>query len=176
MSYFICMLLGGLVVCGLLVGSNPSPLFGVVSLVLLAFVACGFLVMSGYSFLSLVLFLVYLGGMVVVFAYSVSMASELQPEAWLGWSVMPYFLGGLVGVIFIVVVTLGGDLGYLYLGFLSNDCVGMFVVRGDVLGVSLFYWWGLMGLLMLGYVLMLTLFVVLELVRGLACGSIRSVM
>nr|YP_010481367.1 NADH dehydrogenase subunit 6 [Varanus rudicollis]BDP99530.1 NADH dehydrogenase subunit 6 [Varanus rudicollis] len=175
MFYVVYVMLGGLVVGSLMIGSNPSPLFGVVSLVLLALVACGVLVVSGYSFLSLVLFLVYLGGMTVVFAYSVSMSSELQPEAWFGWSVLPFFLGGSLGVVFVVVMILGGDLGYLYFGFYSNDCVGLSVVRSDVLGVSLLYWSGLVGLLLLGYVLMLTLFVVLELVRGLASGCVRSV-
>nr|YP_010757373.1 NADH dehydrogenase subunit 6 [Varanus nebulosus]WEU77716.1 NADH dehydrogenase subunit 6 [Varanus nebulosus] len=175
MFYVIYVMLGGLIVCSLMVGSNPSPLFGVVSLVFLAFVACGVLVVSGYSFLSLVLFLVYLGGMTVVFAYSVSMSSELQPEAWLGWSILPYFLSGLVGIVCAVVWILGGDLGFLYLGVCSSDCTGLNVVRGDVLGVSLLYLDGLVGLLLLGYVLMLTLFVVLELVRGLASGCVRSV-
>nr|BCO16645.1 NADH dehydrogenase subunit 6 [Varanus exanthematicus] len=174
MSYFVCMLLGGLIVCGLLVGSNPSPFFGTVSLVLLSFMACGIIVVSGYSFLSLVLFLVYLGGMTVVFAYSVSMASELQPETWFNRSVMPYFLGGMVMVIMALLVS-GENFKFLYLGAMSGDSIGFFIARMDVSGASLFYWWGLMVLLMLGYILMLTLFVVLELVRGLASGAIRSV-
>nr|BAD24801.1 NADH dehydrogenase subunit 6 [Varanus komodoensis] len=175
MFYLVYAMLGGLIVSGLMVSSNPSPLYGVVSLVFLAFLACGVLVVCGYSFLSLVLFLVYLGGMIVVFAYSVAMASELRPEAWLDWSVLPRFLGGLIGIFVVMGMILGGDVGVLYLGLYSSDCGGWSVARSDVLGVSLLYWYGLAGLLMVGYVLMLTLFVVLELVRGLASGCVRSV-
>lgn len=36
----------------------------------------------GVSFVSLVLVMVYLGGMLVVFVYSVSLAADPYPEAW----------------------------------------------------------------------------------------------
>lgn len=36
----------------------------------------------GASFLSIVLFLVYLGGIIVVFAYSAALTAEPYPEAW----------------------------------------------------------------------------------------------
>ncbi|NXM06744.1 NU6M oxidoreductase, partial [Tyrannus savana] len=66
----ICFILGGLAVA-----SNPSPYYGVVGLVLGSVVGCGWLVSLGVSFV-LVLFLVYLGGILVVFVYSVSLAVD----------------------------------------------------------------------------------------------------
>lgn len=62
------------------VASNPSPYFAAFGLVLVAAVGCGVLAGYGGSFLSLVLFLIYLGGMLVVFAYSAALAAEPYPE------------------------------------------------------------------------------------------------
>lgn len=60
----------------------------------------------GVSFISLVLFLVYLGGMLVVFVYSVSLAADPFPEAWGDWRVMGYGIGLLL--VFAVGVVVGG--------------------------------------------------------------------
>lgn len=63
------------------VASNPSPYFAALGLVVVAGVGCGVLVGHGGPFLSLVLFLIYLGGMLVVFAYSAALAAEPYPES-----------------------------------------------------------------------------------------------
>lgn len=55
------------------------------------------------------------------------------------------------------------------------DSVGMFFVRLDFGGVALFYSCGAGIFLVAGWGLLLTLFVVLELVRGLSRGAIRAV-
>lgn len=70
------------VILGLvLVASNPSPYFAALGLVLVAGAGCGVLMVEGGSFLALILFLIYLGGMLVVFAYSAALAAEPYPEA-----------------------------------------------------------------------------------------------
>ncbi|NXR01441.1 NU6M oxidoreductase, partial [Sagittarius serpentarius] len=69
---------------GLAVAPNPLPYYGVVGLMLGSVVGCGLLISLGVSFESLILFMVYLGGMLVVFVYSVSLAAEPFPEAWGG--------------------------------------------------------------------------------------------
>lgn len=80
------------------VASNPSPYFAALGLVMVAGMGCGVLVGHGGPFLSLVLFLIYLGGMLVVFAYSAALAAEPYPESWGSRSVAMYI------VIYIVVV------------------------------------------------------------------------
>lgn len=57
----------------------------------------------------------------------------------------------------------------------SVDSVGVLFGRLDFSGVALFYSCGVGMFLVAGWGLLLTLFVVLELVRGLSRGVIRAV-
>nr|QNL16856.1 NADH dehydrogenase subunit 6 [Cinclosoma clarum] len=162
----LCFILGGLAVA-----SNPSPYYGVVGLVMASVAGCGWLVSLGVSFVSLVLVMVYLGGMLVVFVYSVSLAADPYPESWADWRVIGYALGiGLVVVGFVVIglseFTLEGD---------TANNAGFSLARSDFSGVAMFYSWGAGLFLIAGWGLLLTLFVVLELVRGLSRGAIRAV-
>nr|YP_009155406.1 NADH dehydrogenase subunit 6 [Florisuga mellivora]AIY56538.1 NADH dehydrogenase subunit 6 [Florisuga mellivora] len=173
MMYFmfflgLCFVLGGLAVA-----SNPSPYYGVVGLVLSSVVGCGWLMSLGLSFVSLVLFMVYLGGMLVVFVYSVSLAADPFPETWCDWRVIGYGLGFVLVLVLGVVV--GGSAVMWKLGVETVDSVGVFFVRMDFGGAALFYSWGVGLFLIAGWGLLLTLFVVLELVRGLSRGAIRAV-
>lgn len=81
MTYLMSLLIVGLVFGLVAVASNPSPYFAALGLVVVAGLGCGVLVGHGGSFLSLVLFLIYLGGMLVVFAYSSALAAEPFPES-----------------------------------------------------------------------------------------------
>nr|YP_009048526.1 NADH dehydrogenase subunit 6 [Aprasia parapulchella]AHL17034.1 NADH dehydrogenase subunit 6 [Aprasia parapulchella] len=174
MSY-LYFLLSLCVVLGLVgVASNPSPFFGAVGLVLAAGCSCGVLVLLGSSFVSLVLFLVYLGGMLVVFAYSVALAAEPFPETWLDFSVGSYLIG-YVGFVFFMGVLVGGLTSFGGLGVVGVDGGGLFCVRSDMSGVVLFYMIGGGLLVLSGVCLVLALFVVLELTRGLSRGSLRVV-
>nr|UOW80501.1 NADH dehydrogenase subunit 6 [Prosobonia leucoptera] len=173
MTYFILLLGLGFVLGGLAVASNPSPYYGVVGLVLASIAGCGWLLSLGASFVSLVLFMVYLGGMLVVFVYSVSLAADPFPEAWGDWRVVGY------GTSFVLVVISGMVVGGLVecwkIGVVTVDSGGMFSVRLDFSGVAMFYSYGVGMFLVAGWGLLLTLFVVLELVRGLSRGAIRAV-
>nr|YP_002970858.1 NADH dehydrogenase subunit 6 [Basiliscus vittatus]BAH70393.1 NADH dehydrogenase subunit 6 [Basiliscus vittatus] len=168
-TLFFCLIFGLLGVV-----SHPSPYFGAVSLVVSAAVGCGVLVGFGGTFVSLVLFLIYLGGMLVVFGYSVALASDPHPDTWGSWSVGLY----LLGYVFLVVVLWGlfGDFcGLSIYGLVGGNIGELFVLRGDFDGVSLFYSVGGVGLLLCGWGLLLTLFVVLELSRGVSRGTLRAV-
>nr|YP_010000975.1 NADH dehydrogenase subunit 6 [Falcunculus frontatus]QOD96913.1 NADH dehydrogenase subunit 6 [Falcunculus frontatus] len=157
---------------GLAVASNPSPYYGVVGLVVASVAGCGWLVSLGVSFVSLVLVMVYLGGMLVVFVYSVSLAADPYPEAWADWGVVGYGVG--MGLVVGVGVVVGGFSDLVMGGDTVNN-VGLLSVRLDFSGVAMFYSWGAGLFLIAGWGLLLTLFVVLELVRGLSRGAIRAV-
>lgn len=87
--------------------------------------------------MALVLFMVYLGGMLVVFVYSVALAAEPFPEAWGDWRVLGYVVA-LVAVVLGGLV-LGGFVGSWGFGVNTVDSVGMFVVRLDFSGVAMLY-------------------------------------
>nr|YP_009115044.1 NADH dehydrogenase subunit 6 [Coptodon zillii]AIZ58408.1 NADH dehydrogenase subunit 6 [Coptodon zillii] len=173
MVYIMFMFLFGLVLGLAAVASNPSPYFAALGLVAVAGMGCGVLVGHGGPFLSLVLFLIYLGGMLVVFAYSAALAAEPYPESWGSWPVLGVMVAYLVGVC--------AAAGLPPPGWYDGACAVAYepapstVFRGDVGGVALMYSAG-GGVLVLGaWVLLLTLFVVLELTRGLGRGALRAV-
>nr|UPO66939.1 NADH dehydrogenase subunit 6 [Butastur indicus] len=172
MAYFVLLLGAGFVLGGLAVASNPSPYYGVVGLVLGSVVGCGWLVSLGMPFVALVLFMVYLGGMLVVFVYSVCLAADPFPETWGDWRVLGYG-AGMVLVLVVGVAIWGVECWKV--GVITVDSDGVFMDRLDFSGVAVFYSWGAGMFLAAGWGLLLTLFVVLELVRGLSCGAIRAV-
>nr|YP_009112391.1 NADH dehydrogenase subunit 6 [Ichthyoelephas longirostris]AIY67775.1 NADH dehydrogenase subunit 6 [Ichthyoelephas longirostris] len=172
MNYFFSLFLLGLVVGLVAVASNPAPYFAALGLVVAAGVGCGALVGHGGSFLSLMLFLIYLGGMLVVFAYSAALAAEPFPESWGDRSVVGYVLAYLL----MVGAAAWWVQGDWYEGSWGVvDSKEFFMVRGDTGGVALMYSFGGGMLIVSGWVLLLTLFVVLELTRGLNRGALRAV-
>nr|YP_001096026.1 NADH dehydrogenase subunit 6 [Cyprinodon rubrofluviatilis]ABO28472.1 NADH dehydrogenase subunit 6 [Cyprinodon rubrofluviatilis]QQL03141.1 NADH dehydrogenase subunit 6 [Cyprinodon rubrofluviatilis] len=173
MVYMMYCLLFGLVVGLAAVASNPSPYFAALGLVLVAGMGCGVLVGHGGSFLSLILFLIYLGGMLVVFAYSAALAAEPYPEGWGSWPVLGLVVGYLGGVGVAAGMVVGG---WYQESWMVCDEFGEFsMLRGDIGGVAMMYSSG-GGLLITGaWVLLLTLFVVLELTRGMGRGALRAV-
>nr|QNN84976.1 NADH dehydrogenase subunit 6 [Numida meleagris] len=173
MTYFMIFLGVSFMLGALAVASNPSPYYGVVGLVLASVVGCGWLMSLGVSFISLALFMIYLGGMLVVFVYSVSLAADPYPEAWGSWRVVGYGLGFVLVVC--VGVVLGGLVEFWKVGVVTIDGGGMSFMRLDFSGVAVFYSWGVGLFLVAGWGLLLVLFVVLELVRGLSRGAIRAV-
>ncbi|NWT34650.1 NU6M oxidoreductase, partial [Cardinalis cardinalis] len=87
----------------------------------------------GVSFVSLVLVIVYLGGMLVVFVYSVSLAADPYPEAWGSWGVVGYGLG--IGLVVMVGLVIGGVLGLLVDEGMVNSG-GLLSVQSDFSGVA----------------------------------------
>nr|WNH21905.1 NADH dehydrogenase subunit 6 [Synodus intermedius] len=173
MVYFTVLFLFGFVLGLIAVASNPAPYFAALGLVVAAGVGCGVLLGCGGSFLSLVLFLIYLGGMLVVFAYSAALASDPYPAAWGDRSVVGYL------VFYLVAVLVGfwwfecGGIGSLWL--LVDEFKDFIVLRGDISGAAMVYSSGGGMLVVSAWALLLALFVVLELTRGLSRGGLRAV-
>nr|YP_010956833.1 NADH dehydrogenase subunit 6 [Nealotus tripes]WMY89978.1 NADH dehydrogenase subunit 6 [Nealotus tripes]WNH17185.1 NADH dehydrogenase subunit 6 [Nealotus tripes]BAN83722.1 NADH dehydrogenase subunit 6 [Nealotus tripes] len=173
MTIFMCLLLIGLIVGYIAVASNPAPYFAALGLVVVAGMGCGVLLWFGGSFLSLVLFLIYLGGMMVVFAYSSALAAEPHPEGLGSWAV-----GSQAVAYGLLTLVLVGNFVWGWFGESwtnLDDMSELSVVRGDTEGVALMYSAGGGLLLLSGWVLLLTLLVVLELVRGVSRGTVRAV-
>nr|YP_009047792.1 NADH dehydrogenase subunit 6 [Planiliza haematocheilus]AHA59330.1 NADH dehydrogenase subunit 6 [Planiliza haematocheilus] len=173
MMLIMVVFLFGLVLGLAAVASNPSPYFAALGLVVVAGMGCSVLVGCGGSFLSLVLALIYLGGMLVVFAYSAALAAEPYPESWGSWPVSGLVLAYMGGVLLAVVLFCGE--WYWGTWFTGEELSEMAAIRGDMGGVALLYSMGGGVLIVGGWVLLLTLFVVLELTRGLSRGTLRAV-
>nr|YP_009364269.1 NADH dehydrogenase subunit 6 [Diodon hystrix]ARF02912.1 NADH dehydrogenase subunit 6 [Diodon hystrix] len=173
MTYIMSLALFGLILGLVAVASNPSPYFAALGLVLVAGLGCGVLVSHGGSFLSLILFLIYLGGMLVVFAYSAALAAEPFPES-LGSRSVAFSGVVYMGAVFVVSSVFWG--GWYESSWAVVNELGEFsVMCGDIGGVALMYSFGGGMLVVSAWVLLLTLFVVLELTRGLSRGALRAV-
>nr|WNH17523.1 NADH dehydrogenase subunit 6 [Orthopristis chrysoptera]WNH18914.1 NADH dehydrogenase subunit 6 [Orthopristis chrysoptera] len=173
MAYVMFLFLFGLVLGLVAVASNPSPYFAALGLVAVAGLGCGVLAGHGGSFLSLVLFLIYLGGMLVVFAYSAALAAEPYPESW---GSRPVAVSMGVYIIGVVLASAAHWGGWYEASWVSVDELGeLSMFRGDMGGVALMYSFGGGMLVISAWVLLLTLFVVLELTRGLSRGTVRAV-
>lgn len=78
---YIVYLLSILFVLGFVgFSSKPSPIYGGLGLIVSGGVGCGMVMYFGGSFLGLIVFLIYLGGILVVFGYTTAMATEEYPE------------------------------------------------------------------------------------------------
>nr|YP_009184515.1 NADH dehydrogenase subunit 6 [Tolypeutes tricinctus]ALO62597.1 NADH dehydrogenase subunit 6 [Tolypeutes tricinctus] len=154
--------------------SKPSPIYGGLGLIVGGGVGCGIVMCLGGSFLGLMVFLVYLGGMLVVFGYTTAMATEEYPETW-GSNVV--ILGGLlVGLLFeaLMVIWLASDdgMGLVFCSLKdmedwvvleSND---LSLVREDFVGGSALYDYGSWLVVVAGWCLFVTIFIVIEITRG----------
>nr|YP_009485563.1 NADH dehydrogenase subunit 6 [Dentex gibbosus]AVV92424.1 NADH dehydrogenase subunit 6 [Dentex gibbosus] len=173
MSFFMSLLLLGLVLGLVVVASNPSPYFAALGLVAAAGVGCGILVWHGGSFLCFILFLIYLGGMLVVFAYCAALAADSHWESLGSRSVALSIL--IYGVMMLVFVGLFYGGWYEASWVTAEEFHELAVHRGDAVGVALMYLTGGKMLMIAAWTLLLTLFVVMELVRGMSRGALRSI-
>nr|YP_010933607.1 NADH dehydrogenase subunit 6 [Ptychadena wadei]WKT09050.1 NADH dehydrogenase subunit 6 [Ptychadena wadei] len=160
----LCLILG---ILG--VATNPSPYFAALSLVVAAGAGCFVMVGKGAIFLSLVMFLIYLGGMMVVFAYCVALAAEPYPEGW--GDVMAFMSLMLYCIPLYMGYTFGGGIGGVVMSFKDRDMVGF----EDLWGVANLYSGGGWFMLAAGWSLLLCLFVVLEVVAGRKFGALKAV-
>nr|WNH17120.1 NADH dehydrogenase subunit 6 [Dascyllus albisella] len=173
MANFLLLYMFGFVTGMVGVASNPSPYFAAFWLVLVAAMGCLMLSSQGGCFLSLVLFLVYLGGMLVVFAFAAALSAERYPYGWGSWAVLRLVLL-YASVVMGSLYLLSGEWYGVY-GASADEFAEFSLFRGDTAGVALMYSAGGGMLVLAAWVLLLTLFVVLELTRGLSRGALRAV-
>nr|YP_008578399.1 NADH dehydrogenase subunit 6 [Brachyphylla cavernarum]CDF66015.1 ND6 [Brachyphylla cavernarum] len=153
--------------------SKPSPIYGGLGLIVSGGAGCGIVMSFNGSFLGLMVFLIYLGGMLVVFGYTTAMATEQYPEVWVSSKTV---LGAfIVGVLmeFILVFTVLGDME-LEVVFEFNelgdwviwDAEGLGAVSEEVSGVAGLYSYGSWLVVITGWSLLVAVLVIMEITRG----------
>nr|AIG23030.1 NADH dehydrogenase subunit 6 [Dasykaluta rosamondae] len=144
--------------------SKPSPVYGGLSLVISGGLGCAIIVSLSGTFLGLIVFLVYLGGMLVVFGYTAAMSTEEYPESWVG-NVVAFSMLLLSLFMEMVWLVMAGEVEVVMAVELF-DSLGSYCVGQDWNGVSLLYGCGGWAMVLLGWILFITILVVLEVTRS----------
>nr|YP_009025007.1 NADH dehydrogenase subunit 6 [Trachypithecus cristatus]AHN91512.1 NADH dehydrogenase subunit 6 [Trachypithecus cristatus] len=173
MSY-ILFLLSVLLVMGFVgFSSKPSPIYGGLALIISGVVGCVIILNYGGTYMGLMMFLIYLGGMMVVFGYTTAMAIEEYPEAWVsGFEVLGSFLVGLAMEVGLILWIL--DYGELVV-MVDLNSMGSWVVfegegpgliREDSIGAGALYDYGRWLVVVAGWTLFVGVYIVIEITRG----------
>ncbi|KAI6048087.1 NADH dehydrogenase subunit 6 (mitochondrion) [Marmota monax] len=171
---YITYLLSMLFVLGFVgFSSKPSPIYGGLGLIISGGIGCGVVLYFGGSFLGLMVFLIYLGGMLVVFGYTTAMATEEYPETWgssvVIWGVL--LLGFLVEFLIVMLMIMYDEVEIVvefkdlenWMVF-EGDELGL--VREDSMGVAAMYSCGSWLMVVAGWSLFVSIFIVIEITRG----------
>ena len=153
--------------------SKPSPIYGGLMLIISGGFGCGIVISFGGSFLGLMVFLVYLGGMLVVFGYTTAIATEQYPETWVSNATVlgAFVLGVLMEVMLILYVFKSGEVEVVF----KFGGMGDWVVSGsgdfgvfseEIVGVSALYSYGVWIIIVTGWSLFVGVLVILEVTRG----------
>nr|QSH90692.1 NADH dehydrogenase subunit 6 [Platanista gangetica] len=155
------------------VSSKPSPVYGGLGLIVGGGVGCGIILNLGGSFLGLLVFLVYLGGMLVVFGYTTAMAADQHPKVWTSTKiVLGAFLLGLVMEFLVVLYVLGSEEMEFVFEF---NGLGDWVIydTGDsgffseeAMGIAALYSYGTWLVVVTGWSLFMGVVVIMEITRG----------
>ena len=148
---YILFVLSVLLVMGFVgFSSKPSPIYGGLALIVSGVVGCVIVLSCGGVYMGLMMFLVYLGGMMVVFGYTTAMAIEEYPETWgSGLEVLGGLLVGLIMEVMLVLWVLSLDEAVVVVVSFSDtgDWVifegeGSGLIRGDSIGAGALYDYG----------------------------------
>nr|YP_009563717.1 NADH dehydrogenase subunit 6 [Blarinella wardi]QAX27628.1 NADH dehydrogenase subunit 6 [Blarinella wardi] len=176
MTYIVTILSTIFVVSFVGFSSKPSPIYGGVGLIVSGGVGCGIVLNYGGSFLGLMVFLIYLGGMLVVFGYTTAMAMEEYPEVWVSNKVVLFtFLLGLVGEVVLVTYLMLEEKEVKFEIILNFNGEGDWVIydTGDsgffseeAMGIAALYSYGFWLAIVSGWSLVTCIVVVMEITRG----------
>nr|NP_071464.1 NADH dehydrogenase subunit 6 [Sardinops melanostictus]WMI34830.1 NADH dehydrogenase subunit 6 [Sardinops sagax]BAB18613.1 NADH dehydrogenase subunit 6 [Sardinops melanostictus] len=164
--------LAGFVIGVIGIMTNPSPYFAALGLVMCSAATCCILVFGGSTFLAVVLFLIYLGGMLVVFAFTAALAADPFPEGTLEAAPYEFLILVVLGISLLVAQSWRTCYNFAVGGF--NNLKEFLMAPTDTSGVSMLYSFGGVMVVVCALALLVTLFVVLELTRGSARGALRA--
>ncbi|YP_778784.1 NADH dehydrogenase subunit 6 (mitochondrion) [Mirounga leonina] len=173
MTYIVFILSVIFVISFVGFSSKPSPIYGGLVLIVGGAVGCGIVLSFGGSFLGLMVFLIYLGGMLVVFGYTTAMATEQYPEVWISnKAVLGAFVMGLLSELLLACYILKDDEVDVVFEF---NGMGDWVVydTGDsgffseeAVGVAALYSYGTWLVVVTGWSLFIGVLVIMEVTRG----------
>nr|YP_007507201.1 NADH dehydrogenase subunit 6 [Equus kiang]AFQ41478.1 NADH dehydrogenase subunit 6 [Equus kiang] len=174
MMTYIVFILSVIFVIGFVgFSSKPSPIYGGLVLIVSGGVGCGIIMNFGGSFLGLMVFLIYLGGMLVVFGYTTAMATEQYPEVWVSnTTVMGVFLLGLLMEVMLVLYVLKSEEVGVVFEFSGvgdwaiYDTGNSGVFSEEIMGVAALYSYGAWVVIVTGWSLLVGVLVILEVTRG----------
>nr|YP_010703009.1 NADH dehydrogenase subunit 6 [Sistrurus catenatus]WCO10288.1 NADH dehydrogenase subunit 6 [Sistrurus catenatus] len=145
-----------------------EPYQGVISLMGISFFCCIAMVIMGRTYAALVMYIVYLGGLIVVFGYCVSVEKGGEVTAGVGGVLVFFVLLVVVVVVGVLMLIFGGE-GQgllLYSGWEEWVCL-------EVNGYGVFYCGGGVGLMVCAWGLVVVLFSVLVILGWTRLGSFR---
>nr|WDW20737.1 NADH dehydrogenase subunit 6 [Mus minutoides] len=150
---------------------KPSPIYGGLGLIVSGFVGCLMVLGFGGSFLGLMVFLIYLGGMLVVFGYTTAMATEEYPETWgSSWLIFSFFIMGFLMEMFVMyLLDYYNEVELVDLNNLGDwlmyeiDDVGVMLEGG--IGVAAMYSCATWMMVVAGWSLFAGIFIIIEITR-----------
>lgn len=152
--------------------SKPSPIYGWLALIVSGVVGCMVVLGFGGTYIGLMLFLIYLGGIIIVFGYTTAIAIEEYPETWgSGFGVLGGLLVGLIIEVGLVLWVSSSD-GVVVVSFNSMGSWVIFegegsgLVRGDSIGAGALYDYGRWLVVVAGWTLFVGVYIVIEITRG----------
>nr|QDX18057.1 NADH dehydrogenase subunit 6 [Cerrophidion godmani] len=143
------------------------PYQGVVSLMGISFFCCAAMVVMGRTYAALVMYIVYLGGLVVVFGYCVSVEKgEVVAGTSRFWYIFVLVGVGLLMGVLVWFLGGGGQGLSVYSGWEDWVCL-------EVNGYGVFYCGGGVGLVVCAWGLVVVLFSVLVILGWTRLGGFR---
>nr|BAU98025.1 NADH dehydrogenase subunit 6 [Ovophis okinavensis] len=142
------------------------PYLGVISLMSVSFFCCVAMILMGRTYAALVMYIVYLGGLVVVFGYCVSVEKGGEVAGGGVWCLFVFVVVGVVVCVSMLVVGGGGQGLLIYSGWEDWVCL-------EVNGYGVFYCGGGMGLVVCAWGLVVALFSVLVILSWTRLGGFR---
>nr|NP_871785.1 NADH dehydrogenase subunit 6 [Mogera wogura]YP_009243317.1 NADH dehydrogenase subunit 6 [Mogera robusta]AMR35697.1 NADH dehydrogenase subunit 6 [Mogera robusta]QID76685.1 NADH dehydrogenase subunit 6 [Mogera robusta]BAC78872.1 NADH dehydrogenase subunit 6 [Mogera wogura] len=173
MTYIVFILSTILVVSFVGFSSKPSPIYGGLGLIVGGGVGCGIVLNYGGSFLGLMVFLIYLGGMLVVFGYTTAMAMEEYPEVWVSnKTVLSLFVLGMLTELLFVGYCISDEKLEIVLNFNGQgdwviyDTGDSGFFSEEAMGIAALYSYGTWLVIVTGWSLVIGVLVVMEITRG----------
>lgn len=166
-NYFFGLVLLFVVFGVLALSVSFVPYHGVISLMGVSFFCCIYMVVLGRTFAALIMYIVYLGGLVVVFGYCVSVEKgEVGDFKAGGVKYSVIFLSALFFCFLWAVFTGGVDGLLVYLNCEDLICL-------EVNGGGVFYFVGGAGLIICSWGLLVVLFSILVILSWSRLGGLR---